>query len=90
MIDCSNAKLSSMHFYGWKLGLKTGQYYLRTKAATDAIQFTVEAEKMTAGDKVTAPQLVTDGADACDGAACSIKPSRVVEEEDEGCTMCSG
>jgi ribonucleoside-diphosphate reductase alpha subunit len=42
MTDVTNAKLSSMHFYGWKLGLKTGQYYLRTKAATDAIQFTVE------------------------------------------------
>jgi ribonucleotide reductase alpha subunit len=36
------AKLSSMHFYGWKKGLKTGMYYLRTKAATDAIKFTVE------------------------------------------------
>jgi ribonucleoside-diphosphate reductase alpha chain len=34
-------KITSMHFYGWKKGLKTGQYYLRTKAATDAIQFTV-------------------------------------------------
>ena len=42
MTDCTNAKLSSMHFYGWKLGLKTGQYYLRTKAAADAIQFTVD------------------------------------------------
>jgi ribonucleoside-diphosphate reductase alpha chain len=36
------AKLSSMHFYSWKKGLKTGMYYLRTKAATDAIKFTVE------------------------------------------------
>ncbi|MDO7847654.1 ribonucleoside-diphosphate reductase subunit alpha [Hymenobacter sp. M29] len=35
-------KLSSMHFYGWKLGLKTGQYYLRTKPASQAIQFTVD------------------------------------------------
>jgi ribonucleotide reductase alpha subunit len=31
-----------MHFYAWKKGLKTGMYYLRTKAATDAIKFTVE------------------------------------------------
>jgi ribonucleoside-diphosphate reductase alpha chain len=31
-----------MHFYGWKKGLKTGMYYLRTKAATDAIKFTVD------------------------------------------------
>jgi ribonucleoside-diphosphate reductase alpha chain len=36
------AKLTSMHFYGWKKGLKTGMYYLRTKAAVDAIKFTVE------------------------------------------------
>ena len=37
------AKLSSMHFYTWKRGLKTGMYYLRTKAAADAIKFTVDA-----------------------------------------------
>ncbi len=42
--DANFAKLSSMHFYGWKAGLKTGMYYLRTKAAADAIKFTVEAE----------------------------------------------
>lgn len=36
------AKLTSMHFYAWKQGLKTGMYYLRTKAARDAIKFTVE------------------------------------------------
>jgi ribonucleoside-diphosphate reductase alpha chain len=40
--DPNYAKLSSMHFYAWKKGLKTGMYYLRTKAATDAIKFTVE------------------------------------------------
>ncbi|TGL44628.1 ribonucleoside-diphosphate reductase subunit alpha [Leptospira perdikensis] len=39
------SKLSSMHFYAWKQGLKTGMYYLRTKAATQAIQFTVEKNK---------------------------------------------
>ena len=37
-------KLTSMHFYAWKKGLKTGMYYLRTKAATDAIKFTVEKQ----------------------------------------------
>jgi ribonucleoside-diphosphate reductase alpha chain len=42
MTDANPAKVSSMHFYGWKKGLKTGMYYLRTKAAADAIQFTVE------------------------------------------------
>lgn len=38
------AKLTSMHFTAWKLGLKTGLYYLRTKAAADAVKFTVEKQ----------------------------------------------
>ncbi|CAJ1383697.1 unnamed protein product, partial [Effrenium voratum] len=42
MVDANTAKLSSMHFHGWQRGLKTGMYYLRTKAAADAIKFTVE------------------------------------------------
>ena len=37
-------KLTSMHFHAWKRGLKTGMYYLRTKAAADAIKFTVEKQ----------------------------------------------
>ncbi|MBI2272110.1 MAG: ribonucleoside-diphosphate reductase subunit alpha [Bacteroidetes bacterium] len=37
------AKLTSMHFYAWEKGLKTGMYYLRTKAAVDAIKFTIDA-----------------------------------------------
>lgn len=40
----SKAKLTSMHFYGWKKGLKTGMYYLRTQAASQAIQFTVKKQ----------------------------------------------
>ena len=40
--DANFAKLSSAHFYSWKKGLKTGMYYLRTKAAADAIKFTVD------------------------------------------------
>lgn len=39
-------KLSSMHFYAWKQGLKTGQYYLRTRPARDAIKFTVNIEAL--------------------------------------------
>jgi ribonucleoside-diphosphate reductase alpha chain len=39
------AKLTSMHFYAWKSGLKTGMYYLRTKSAVDAIKFTLKKEK---------------------------------------------
>ena len=40
--DATSSKLTSMHFYAWKKGLKTGMYYLRTKSAADAIKFTVE------------------------------------------------
>ena len=40
--DATISRLTSMHFYGWKKGLKTGMYYLRTKAASQAVQFTVE------------------------------------------------
>ncbi len=45
MKDPDFAKLTSMHFYGWKSGLKTGMYYLRTKSAVNAIQFTLSKEK---------------------------------------------
>ena len=41
MEGATMAKLTSMHFYAWKSGLKTGMYYLRTKSAVDAIKFTL-------------------------------------------------
>lgn len=51
--DPTMGKLTSMHFYGWKKGLKTGMYYLRTQAASAAIQFTVDQESANlAGDTV--------------------------------------
>ena len=40
----STSKLTSMHFYAWKKGLKTGMYYLRSQAATQAVQFTIEKQ----------------------------------------------
>jgi len=45
----THEKLTAMHFYGWKKGLKTGMYYLRTKGAANAIQFTVDKEGMEKG-----------------------------------------
>lgn len=45
MENANYSKLTSMHFYAWKSGLKTGMYYLRTKSAVDAIKFTLEKEK---------------------------------------------
>ncbi len=57
LTDANFGKMTSMHFYAWKKGLKTGMYYLRTKAATDAIKFTVTKEENE--KKETAPQTVT-------------------------------
>ena len=48
MENATYAKLTSMHFYAWKSGLKTGMYYLRTKAAVDAIKFTLDNSKKEA------------------------------------------
>lgn len=48
--DPDTQKLSSMHFYGWSKGLKTGMYYLRTRAAASAIQFTVDQSKFRRGE----------------------------------------
>jgi len=65
------AKLSSMHFYTWKKGLKTGMYYLRTKAATDAVKFTVESsmikQKQPAADKAQAIEEISCSLDNPDG-----------------------
>ena len=47
MSDPNYDKLSSMHFYAWKSGLKTGMYYLRTKAAADAVKFTTTPKAKT-------------------------------------------
>ena len=61
----NTSKLTSMHFYAWKKGLKTGMYYLRTRPKADAIQFTVNQEMLvetTRGapqDKAESPTSVT-------------------------------
>jgi len=51
--DPSVSKLTSMHFYAWNKGLKTGMYYLRTRPKADAIQFTVDKSKL--GKSASAP-----------------------------------
>jgi ribonucleoside-diphosphate reductase subunit M1 len=50
MKDPTMGKITSMHFAGWKLGLKTGMYYLRTMAASAPIQFTVDQDKLNVVD----------------------------------------
>jgi ribonucleoside-diphosphate reductase alpha chain len=54
--DPNFGKLTSMHFYAWERGLKTGMYYLRTKAATDAIKFTVEKQAEVAIEQANVVQ----------------------------------
>ena len=52
-------KITSMHFYGWKKGLKTGMYYLRTMAAAAPIQFTVDKDALAVADTAVAKRRVT-------------------------------
>jgi len=59
MQDANYAKLTSMHFYAWKSGLKTGMYYLRTKAAVDAIKFTLNNDKKAEPSIVEKPAAVS-------------------------------
>jgi ribonucleoside-diphosphate reductase alpha subunit len=63
--DPNFGKMTSMHFYAWKKGLKTGMYYLRSRAAADAIQFTVDKK---AAETPTAKELEQKAADM----ACSL------------------
>ena len=57
MKDPDYSKLTSMHFYAWKSGLKTGMYYLRTKSAVNATQFTVSNDKKKEDEPLTADEL---------------------------------
>lgn len=70
MIDANPAKVTTMHFYGWEKGLKTGMYYLRTKAAADAIQFTVDAK--AGNDKTVAGLAERAEVPSMDAIACSL------------------
>jgi len=68
--DANFAKLTSMHFHAWKTGLKTGMYYLRTKAAADAIKFTVDNRQQPAA----APAKPSEGKDQkMADIACSLE-----------------
>jgi len=70
------SKLSSMHFYGWQKGLKTGMYYLRSKAAVDPIKFTLSQQHQRIQSAAS-----TEMAEITEGEVCTM---------DEGCIMCSG
>ena len=94
MEGATMAKLTSMHFYAWKSGLKTGMYYLRTKSAVDAIKFTLSNKEKVASP---APQA-TVAAGAGNPAAVPVEPltpeelkqmlQQSRESEDDDCLMC--
>ena len=80
----STSKLTSMHFHAWKKGLKTGMYYLRTQAASQAVQFTVEKQGGKTLEPLVNPAAVQvaaaePGEDVV-GPTCSME---------EGCVTCS-
>jgi ribonucleoside-diphosphate reductase alpha chain len=80
-INAPNAsKLTSMHFYAWKKGLKTGMYYLRTQAASQAVKFTVENQGGKNMDPVIPSEVANVADDVPAGPSCSM---------DEGCVTCS-
>lgn len=74
-------KLSSMHFYAWQKGLKTGMYYLRSKAAVDPIKFTLDAQHQRINSSA-GPEVIADENEVmeiAEGAVCNME---------EGCLMC--
>lgn len=72
-------KLSSMHFYGWQKGLKTGMYYLRSKAAVDPIKFTLDEQHQRIQGNATEIVSEMEVMDLAEGAVCTME---------EGCLMC--
>ncbi|KEO72846.1 ribonucleoside-diphosphate reductase subunit alpha [Anditalea andensis] len=74
-------KLTSMHFYAWKKGLKTGMYYLRSKAATSAIQFTVDKSQLENAPVNAKVSIDENKNNKQDAIACSL-------DNPDDCEMC--
>ena len=77
----NSSKLTSMHFYAWKKGLKTGMSYLRTQAASQAVKFTVENQAGKNMEPVIPGEIEAVLDEIPDGPVCSME---------EGCISCSG
>ena len=97
MEGATMAKLTSMHFYAWKSGLKTGMYYLRTKSAVDAIKFTLNVAKTKVSEPATAATVtaVSPGAQSQATAVEPLTPKELKQmleqsksNEDDDCLMC--
>ena len=85
--DPSYAKLTSMHFYAWKKGLKTGCYYLRTKASVTAQKFTVDPKFLVSDSHSTITVAKPSRAELLDRLA---KEYEEEQKNGEGCISCSG
>ena len=92
--DPSYAKLTSMHFYAWKKGLKTGCYYLRTKASVTAQKFTVDPKFLVSDSHSTITVAKPSRADLLDRLAKEYEEEQAkaneAAEAGEGCISCSG
>ena len=83
MEGANYAKLTSMHFYAWKSGLKTGMYYLRTKSAVDAIKFTLNNEKKANPNAIEEVEQVS-----VEDYQAMLQRARMAANNDEDCEMC--
>lgn len=94
MENANFAKLTSMHFYAWKSGLKTGMYYLRTKSAVDAIKFTLnnerkkEPEQVAQEAKVEAVSAASEKPLSAQELRELLAKSKEAADNDEDCLMC--
>lgn len=86
MEGATMAKLTSMHFYAWKSGLKTGMYYLRTKSAVDAIKFTLEKKEAEPAKRAEAASAVV--AEPLSPSELKEMLAQSRESEDDDCLMC--
>tara|TARA_Y100000815_G_scaffold275753_1_gene316875 strand:+ start:8520 stop:10862 length:2343 start_codon:yes stop_codon:yes gene_type:complete len=89
MENATFGKLTSMHFYAWKSGLKTGMYYLRTKSAVDAIKFTLNNDKKEQPQPAVV-EAVAAGAEAEGMSQTEFKAmlERSRNADPEDCEMC--
>lgn len=83
-------KLSSMHFYAWQKGLKTGMYYLRSKAATDPIKFTVEQslQQNRVSKKATSATTVVSATVPVQQPQDELSEGKACNLDDPNCLMC--
>ncbi|AWM13397.1 ribonucleoside-diphosphate reductase subunit alpha [Flavobacterium sediminis] len=88
MEGATYAKLTSMHFYAWKSGLKTGMYYLRTKSAVDAIKFTLDNEKKAQPKQEVEAKTVKVEAEAMSTEEFRAMLQRSQNSGPEDCEMC--